>query len=431
MRLQRFRSMRAYAILLVALGILTSTKLLLITAVLPIAFMVQGAIGWAPNLGDRIETKRTISPENPYPGQPVEVDISITNTGKTPIPDVRFADGVPEELGVTSGATRGGGVLRSGASLSQKYTLVADRGVYEFGELSIRARNISGSRVTNESTEPKGDGSFECRVTVDDVPLPNETTPRVGQLATDSGGPGIEFYATRKYRPGDPVNRIDWRQYAKRGVLSTIEYREQRAAHVVTVTDSRPTAHVAAEATQPTGATLSAYAATRAIEVLISEGHTVSVGALGIENPHRNTGPPAWVAPDDRGSFQARVAEVCNEAATEIITSNEGTQLKADGGDRTSRIRSLTPAGAQVMIFSPLTDEYIVNLVEVLRADGHTVTVLSPDITPENVEGRVTSLQRSARLNQLRRLGASVVDWSQDEELPIALSRALEMEVGL
>lgn len=430
MRVKRFRSMRAYAIVLVAIGILTSTKLLLMAAILPIAFMLQGAIGWAPNVAHRLEATRTITPENPYPGQPVEVEISITNTGDGPIPDVRFVDSVPEELGVSTGSTRGGGILRSGASLSQTYTLVADRGVYEFGELSLRARNISGTRVTNESFEPDGDTSFECRVTVEDIPLPKKTTPRVGQLATDSGGPGIEFYATRKYRPGDPVKRIDWYQYAKRGVLSTIEYREQRAAHVVTVLDSRPPAHVAAERTQPTGATLSAYAATRAIEVLMSEGHTVSVGALGIENPHRNTGPPAWVGSDERGSFQARAAEVCNAAATEMITSNDGGQLEADGGDRTSRIRSLIPAGAQVMIFSPLTDDYIQNLVEVLRADGHAVTVLSPDVTPDGVEGRVTSLQRAARLTILRRLGASVVDWAQDEELPIALSRALELRVG-
>lgn len=422
--------MRAYAIMLIAIGILTSTKLLLIAAILPIAFILQGAIGWSPHLEERIEVERSISPENPYPGQPVEVEISITNTGETPIPDLRFTDSVPDEIGVSSGSTRGGGILRSGASLSQTYTLVADRGVYEFGEVSIRARNASGSRITSESFVPAGDGSFECRVTVEEIPLPKETTPRAGQLATDSGGPGIEFYATRKYRPGDPVKRIDWRQYAKRGVLSTIEYREQRAAHVVTLTDSRPPAHVAAEATQPTGATLSAYAATRAIEVLMSEGHKVSVGGLGMKNPHRSTGPPAWVTPDERGSFQARAAEVCNAAATEVVTSNEGTQLKADGGDQTRRVQSLIPAGAQVMIFSPLTDDYIPHLVEVLRAEGHAVTVLSPDITPDGLEGRIVSLQRASRLNKLRRLGASVVDWAQDEELPIALSRALKLEVG-
>lgn len=431
MRVHRFRSMRAYAIVLVAIGILTSTKLLFIAAILPIAVMLQGAVGWAPRLGDRVETERTISPENPYPGQPVEVEISVTNTGDTPIPDVRFVDDIPEELGTSSGSIRGGGILRSGASLSETYTLVADRGVYEFGEVSVRARNISGTRLTSESFAPDGDTSFECRVTVEDIPLPKEATPRVGQLATDSGGPGIEFYATRKYRAGDPVKRIDWYQYAKRGVLSTIEYREQRAAHVVTLIDSRPSAHVAAERTQPTGATLSAYAATRAIEVLMGEGHKVSVGALGIENPHSKRGPPAWVSPDDRGSFQARAAEVCNEAASEVITSNGGTELKADGGDRTHRIRSLVPAGAQVMIFSPITDDYILDLVEVLRGDGHAVTVLSPDITPDTVEGRVTSLQRAGRLTQLRRFGASVVDWAQDEELPIALSRALELEVRL
>lgn len=422
--------MRAYAVTLIALGILTSSKLLLVGAVIPIVFVLQGTIAWSPKLADRIEVTRTITPENPVPGQPVDVEVTITNTGKRPLPDVRFYDGVPKELGVATGSSRGGGILRSGNSHTISYSVVADRGVYEFAAVSIRARNSSGTRLTDRSVQPKGDSSFECRVTVEDIPLPQDTTPRAGQLATDTGGPGIEFYATRKYRPGDPVKRIDWNQYAKTGDLSTIDYREQRAAHVAVITDSRPSAHVAAHSNQPTGATLSAYAATRAIEVLLSEGHEVSVGALGIENPHRTTGPPAWVSSDNRGSFQARAAEVCNEAATEIDTTDETKHLEADGGDPTTRLQSLIPAGAQVMIFSPLGDRYAIDLVELLRAEGHTVTVLSPDITPGNLEGRILSLQRASRLDQLRMLGASVVDWSQDEELPIALSRALKLEVS-
>ena len=430
MRVPRFRSMRAYTILLIAVGMLTSSTVLLAAAVIPLVFVLQGTIARAPSVGGSIEAERIVTPENPVPGEPVEVEVRLEHTGSYPIPDVRFADGVPEELGVADGSPVGGGILRSGKSLSLSYSLVADRGVYEFGDVSVRARNITGTRVTEETVSPSGDKQFDCRVTVEDMPMPNQTTARTGQLATDQGGPGIEFYATRRYRPGDPVKRIDWRQFAKTGELTTIEYREQRAAHVAVITDTREGTHVAADPTKPTGATLSAYAATRAIEVLQSEGHTVSVGALGMEHPQTELGPPAWVEPGGRGSFRARAAEICNAAATELGTARDGNRVATDGGGQTERLRSLLPAAAQLLIVSPLHDRYVLDFVEILRADGHAVTVLSPDISPDGGVGRIWSLERAGRLERLQMLGARVVDWSQDEPLPMALSRALETKVN-
>lgn len=429
MRVPRFRNMRAYALVLVALGVFTSTTVLIAAAAIPLLFTVYGAVAWTPTVDERLAAERTITPEHPVPGQPVEVEVTVTNVGDRPIPDLRMLDGVPAELGVDAGSPRGGGVLRAGNQLRLHYTVIADRGTYEFGDLSLRARNVHGSRRLDTAIEPTGSTSFTCQVTVEDVPLPQETTPRVGQLATDTGGPGIEFYGTRNYRPGDPVKRIDWNQYAKTGELITIDYREQKAAHVAVIADSRASAHVAADTTQPTGATLSAYAATRTIEVLLGEGHHVSVGALGIENPQTDLGPPAWVQSDEPTQFQAHAATVLNEAATDVDSVPRNGQIVADGGNRTERLRSLVPAGAQVMLVTPLLEEYVPTLVEQLRADGHAVTVLSPDVTPEGLSGRIVSLQRASRIEQVRLYGARVIDWSRNEELPLAISRALQYGV--
>ena len=454
MRQTRYRVMRAYAIILVAAGIATATLPLVLAAAVPLVFVLQGALAGSPTVDGTVRVDRQLSPETPLPGQPVDVTLTVTNTGETAIADLRVVDGVPDELGVTEGSPRGGGAVSGGGELSVTYTLTADRGTYAFDDVTVRARNVTGTRVVDADLPAAGATDFECRVAVEDIPV-QQTTSYTGQLATNSGGPGVEFYATREHRPEDPVKRIDWRQYAKTGELATIEFREQHAAHVAVLTDSRPSTHAAADPTAPTGATLSAYAATIALEVLIDEGHHVSLGALGITDPQTGTGPPAWVSSAAGTAFTSHATAICNAAATSAgsDTANgdddagdspdgeptaasptdphgEATSTaRADGGTEWQRLRSLVPTGAQVLLCTPATDEAVVDLVESLRGDGHEVTVLSPQTAPETVGGRTVALQRAVRLDRLRFLGATVVDWDRTEKLPVALARVLDAGV--
>ena len=450
MRHTRYRIMRAYAIILVAAGIATGSLSLVLAAAVPLVFALYGALSGSPVVKGTIEVNREISPKTPLPGQPVDVTLTVRNTGDTAIPDLRFVDGVPEELGVTEGSPRAGSAIAGGGELSTTYTLAADRGTYTFDDVTISARNLNGTRVVGAEIEATGVTDFECRVAVEDIPV-QQTTSYTGQLATDSGGPGVEFYATREYRPEDPVKRINWRQYAKTGELATIDYREQHAAHVVVLTDSRPSTHTAASPTDPTGATLSAYAATIAIEVLINEGHHVSLGALGIADPQTEIGPPAWVSADEGTAFTTHATAVCNAAASGAADridnknrSNRSTTVGptstdphgeaasppvADGGVDWQRLQPLVPPGAQVMLCTSATDGAIVDLVESLRGDGHEVTVLSPQTAPKTVGGRIVALQRSVRLDRLRFLGATVIDWERAEKLPAALARGLDVRV--
>lgn len=442
MRHTRYRIMRAYAIILVAAGIATATASLVIAAAVPLIFVLYGALSGSPTIDEAVQVDRSITPETPLPGQPVEVTLTIANTGETAIPDLRFVDGVPDELGVTEGSPRGGGAVMSESELSTSYTLTADRGSYAFDDVAVSARNLNGTRVMTGEFTADGDSDFECQVAVEDIPV-QQTTAYAGQLATNSGGPGIEFYATREYQPEDPVKRIDWRQYAKTGDLATVEFREQHAAHIAVLTDSRPSTHKAADSTAPTGATLSAYAATIALEVLIDKGHHVSLGALGIADPQTDTGPPAWVPSSEGSSFATHATAVCNAAAaTDNVDAtrandsptDQGPQAsastaRADGGFDWERLRSLIPTGAQVMLCTPATDDAIVDLVESLRGDGHKVTILSPQTTPDTIGGRTVAIQRAVRLDQLRFRGATVVDWDRTEKLPAALARVLDTGV--
>jgi uncharacterized protein (DUF58 family) len=449
MRVTRFASMRAYVLVLVAAGVATGSVALILAGAVPLVFVLHGTLTTEPEVEGSVRVTRELSPETPLPGQPVEVTLTVDNTGGRAIPDLRLVDGVPEELGVTDGSPRAGGAVSSGGTLTHSYTLQADRGSYAFDGVSLRARNSNGTRLVDATMPADGDREFECRVDIEDIPV-QQTTTYTGQLPTDTGGPGVEFYATRDHHPEDPVKRIDWRTYAKTGELATIDFREQHAAHITVLTDSRRPAHVAADVTSPTGATLSAYAATIALDVLISEGHEVSLGALGIADPQTGTGPPAWVGPDEGKSFTTHATAVCNAAATGATadrstpadgnetdsttaggsTATEERAYMTDGGGDWGRVRSLVPTGAQVVLCTPATDEGVVTLVESLRADGHEVTVLAPQTAPATIGGRTVGLQRAVRLERLRFLGATVIDWDSDERLRVALSRILGAGAG-
>lgn len=423
-RVRRYRGLVAAAVGLVAAGVATGTRTLLIAGVVPLAFVVQGALSSLDPLDGRVRVVREVQPEAPLPGQAVTVRLRVTNVGESVLPDCRVADGVPEELAVSGGDARAGGALQPGETLVTEYTLTADRGSYAFRPVALRADAVGGTVVTETTVTAEGDEGFDCRVTVDDVPLRRQATAFAGSRATDTGGPGVEFHATRDYRPGDPAGRIDWRRYAKTGALSTIEFREQRAARVAVVIDARDPTHVAAGPALPTGATLSAYAATLAVGVLRDDGHHVGVGALGQRDPVTGR-QPAWVPPDIDG-FPAHAAAVCNAAATGPDDTVPPTAALADGGDAglDRLLNDLAPT-AQVLLCTPAVDDAVPGLVESIRTRGHEATVLAPDVTGGSVGGRVVALERGLRLDRVRGLGATVVDWDRDKELPAALARTL------
>lgn len=432
-RVFRYRGLLGVAIVLIAIGIVARSPSLLVGGTIPLMFVLQGILSTGRPVGERVRVERAVTPGTPLPGQPVTVRLTIENCGDRTIPDLRFVDGFPDRLAVAEGSARGNGWLRPGDSATTTYTLVANRGAYEFDSVTVRARNVAGTVIADAQLTAEGDDGFAARVSADDVPLRRQTTAFTGPLATESGGPGVEFYATREYRNGDPLNRINWRRYAKDGHLATVQYREQRAARVAIVIDGRETAHVSASQVLPTGATLGAYGATLAIDVLLSEGHQLGVGSFGVADPLEGS-RPAWVSSDEASAFPARAAAVCNAAATGAGDDvSPRASLLADGGRSfpegpRRELLSRVPTDAQILFCTPAVDATVVDDVKAFLVAGHETTVLSPDVTSETVGGRIVALERAERLDRFRTLGATVVDWDRDERLPIALARTLVEE---
>jgi uncharacterized repeat protein (TIGR01451 family) len=441
---------------LAAVGVASGQRVLFVAAAIPLAFVAFAALS-APRDPASLRVERTLSASSPLPGARVTVTLTVENTGEGAVTDVRVADGVPDGLRVVEGATGGGFALAAGDSATVEYEVVADRGRFPFDDPTVRVRGAGGAAARTAAVPAEGASSLDCRVTVADIPLRRQTTEHTGSLPTDTGGPGIEFHSTRDYQPGDPVSRIDWRQYAKTGDLTTVNYRERRAAAVVLAVDARPDSDATAREGVPSGAALSAYAAAQAVEPLETAGHQVGLAVFGLEDPEADAPDPAWVPPGTGDAHHARLAAVLHaavdggedpeageadvegggrneedesgarreQAAAAADGSGETTWLDADGDPRVRRFAALVDPGTQVVVCSPAFDDFPVTLARRLAADDHRVTAVSPDVTSTETTGRtLAAADRVLALDRLRAAGAQVIDWSPDESLASAVSRA-------
>jgi len=457
---------------LVSVGLLAAEPFLLAAVAVPLAFVLYGAVARIPpNASLRVE--RTVETTDPAPGDTVDIALTVTNDGEAALTDVRIVDGVPEELTVVDGAPRGCESLRPGESATIRYAVMAKRGTYAFTDPVVRVRPLAATTVATATLDADGDTAMTCANVVSEVPLADATLPRAGILPTDSGGSGIEFHATREYQPGDPVSRIDWRRFAKTNALTTVEYREEQAVRTVLVVDARPVTRVTPEAGYPTGAELGAYAAERLFDALTRTSVVASVVAVGLDDDHVTGGLDphgfAWVDPDGDGSTRARVSQVfdgvgvaaatggseATERASGDAASNASSEraettreqrpasqasddadarapTTPDGGERrhvssdARRLMGRLPPTAQVVVFSPLLDDWPVTLSQSLAASGYPTTVVSPDVTRgEGLGQTVAGLERTLRLQTVELAGATLIDWDLEQPIDIALRASL------
>lgn len=503
------------AVTLTGFGLLFASPTLFAAAIVPLVFVLYGTLATPPTI-TQLEATRSIQPRAPEPGEPVTVALTVQNTGDDTLPDVRVIDGVPAELAVTNGAPRGAKPLPPGESLTVEYTVVAKRGEFTFDPATVRLRSIAGGDSRTTELSVAGESILPCANSVQEPPLDNATLPRAGTLPTDSGGSGLEFYATRQYRPGDPMNRVDWRHYAKTGQFVTIQYREEQAARTVLVVDARGVGRVTPAPGYPTGTALCAYAGERLYDALDQAGVVSSVTAIGLDAQdldgilagpglpwidqdlvsrhgirpaalfrevqavaETNAKPVSLTPPQDPhtrdqrdrlhdqpkttatartdgwgdriGSAQAtanvtntgtagNVSSDNNARRTEQMTSatSNGRGQPVVGGDQIMPQESgvaaeremellleRLPPNAQVILCSPVLDNWPVTLGHELATRGYPFVVVSPDVLHTNRAGqRLAAIHRRLRLRTIDQLG-SVVSWNPEQPINYAIHRSL------
>ena len=415
LRTGRWRGVSALALVAGAVGVLTASAGLVLCGVVGIAVAAVSRSARPPPATLRLE--RTVSEPRPAADEPVTVTVAVENTGDAILTDLRVVDGVPPGLAVNEGSPRfATAPLRPGETATFSYAVTATRGVHAFEPAFVLLRDTVGAteRVTRivAATEtpltcvpPLGFGV--------EGGLRNRTIGQPGRVLTDIGGSGVAFQATREYRPGDPRSRIDWNRLAKTGDLSTVDLREERAAAVVILVDAREEAY---RAPGPDAAS--------AVSQSVDAAGALYVGFTDAENPTGLTAlspDPCWLAPGMGPTHRARVREAL---ATDPAFAPDPPDDPFFPSIRLRRLRRRLPSRAQVVVCSPVCDDYLVTLLRRLDAGGHRVSVVSPDpTTTDTPGGRLARTERRVRLSTLRGAGIPVIDWG-DEPLAVTLARA-------
>lgn len=439
----RWNGAFAAALLLVALGLLYAEPRLLIAALLPLAYVVVGALARLPDASVSVE--RTFEPDDPAPSDGVTVTLEVENTGERTLFDFRLIDGVPDELRVVSGSPRGAFALRPGESRTISYEVAAKRGDHEFSDPVVRIRTLTGTRSHTTTVEPTGESTLSCSRAVTDAPVERASHFRVGTRPTESGGEGVQFHSTREYQPGDPIARLDWRRYAKTGKLTTVQFHEERATQAVVVVDARPHTRVVPKPGYPDGAELSTYAAERLYEALVGANVATGLTALGVGDDAEVVGADGlpWVAPEgDTGTavnarllFDAVRESTADDEARPTASASKRPIATPDGGaprsdgvseQTTESLLARLPRDAHVVLVSPLLDEWPVSFARSLATSDHDLLVLSPAVAQEGTPGQtVAAVHRDLRLWDAELTGATTVDWDVEDPLGLALDRSL------
>jgi len=410
-RTNRWTGITALALLFGAAGLLATRPPLVLAAAVGVGYAAYARAGDAPE--PALSITREFGDGASEPGDEVRVVVTVRNVGDEFLPDLRIADGVPDELVVSDGVARLGTALRPGEAATFEYAVTARRGTHEFGPATVVARGFTGTIERVQSVET--DGSLACPPSAAglvDLPLRSLTTPHAGRVSTDVGGSGVEFHSTREYRVGDPLSRVDWNRLARTGEPTTVEFREERSATVTVVVDAREAAYRRGDPAERHAVDRSVEAADGVADALLGGGDKVGLAALGPRE--------FWLAPAAGGGHRARIADALATDRAFSPTPPESTTLT---GSHARRIEQRLPESSQVILVSPLPDDWIVRRARLWNARGHLVTVLSPDpMVTDTSGGRLAAVERAERVSRLREAGLRVVDWTADESLAAAVA---------
>jgi uncharacterized protein (DUF58 family) len=267
----------------------------------------------------RVEYRRELAATRAVSGDSLALDVTVWNRKPLPLPWVAAEDLVTDGLIVRErpqldrdNEVIGRRILHNAWSLAWYERVVRHfhlddlrRGVYDFGPVRIRVRDILGRDAIDAEVD------MPATLVVSPATLPvrragRETSPIGERRARRSLFVDPSLYGgVRPFQPGDSLRRVHWRASARLGVPVSRRYEPARGREVVVVLDVQtlPGPHWEMTWDEAAFEGLCTTAASLA-RSLLDEGASVGIAAASF------TGTPqrfAWLAPQASASQVGRV----------------------------------------------------------------------------------------------------------------------------
>jgi len=387
---------------LIAVGLATLEGRIVALA-LPLVLYLGMALWFRPDQ-PQLEVERTQSADRVHPDRPIDVVLTVRNTGPELV-ELQLGDRLPNRLSIVDGHTDLLTSLGAGEVVELSYTLQGDRGDHYLPGIVAEARDPFGLFQTwKQVRAPARVLVLPALRRLRHLPIrPQQTRLFAGPIPARQGGPGVEFHGVRPYQPGDPKRWIHERAGARHpDQLFTREFEQERMADIGLILDARRTRQLVC----------AAFA-----QAWIAEGHRVG---LLIYGRHIERTPPGYGKIQRERILRALAQAQIGDHPMFAELENLPTRL--------------FPTRSQLVLISPLgLDDF--PTLRTLRARGYALAIVTPDPIrfEHNLLGhnkhvdmaaKLLRTERRLLLRQLRALGVHVVDWDVETPLGQAVHRA-------
>ena len=354
-----------------------------------------------------------ISAGRVFEGESVTVTVTVTATSAIPL--MMLFEPLPRDSDVAGGRNRAVMTLRAGERQHFSYDVrCSARGVQDLGTIVVQVGDRWGVRVWEwRHVDRKHVRVYPRIAPLRSLPRPLRTQASSGDYVSPALGEGIEPGDIRQFAPGDRIRQVNWRASLRLGTLYVNQHHRERNADVVLMLDTLAEVGAAPDTTLDLGvraaaSLATAYLARKDRVGLINYGGTID-----------------WVKPGSGRVQYERLAHTFLMAT--VVFTFVMKDLLALVPPR------VLPPHALVIAVTPLLDARFTRATLDLAARGFDLVVLvvSPvevtravlsDSPINDLACRLWTLERRARLDELRRHGLAVIEWNPQEALELALA---------
>jgi len=366
----------ALALLMAAAAAILDAPGLLLVATVTLAY---GSITrlWTRFGIQRISYQRQLGADRAVAGDSVPLDVTIWNRKPLPLPWVGAEDLVSEGLTIRerpllerAEERMGREILDNAWALGWYERVIRHfhldnlrRGVYEFGPVRLRVRDILGRDAVDETIERPATLVVGPRTVP--VHLPDRQIAPLGDRRARRSlfaDPAL-YGGVRPFQPGDSLRRVHWRATARLGTPVSRRYEPARGREVVMAVDVQ-TLEEAQYWDEEAFEELCIVAASLGRR-LLDDGATVGLAAASYTG---TTQRYAWLAP------QAGLGHV---SRIEGLLARIGPLSSGPFGSLLTWMTRRVPPGATVTVLSARDPRSLLGVLRRLRRSGYAVQLVS------------------------------------------------------